>query len=705
VVEKGIQGMRSLTDEEEALLEFSRAKKIQAQKERKRNRVIRGVLVSVVAVFAALAGWQWKVAYQQYLYSRAGELAFTARAILKKDNTLALNVASTAYSVLGLNSPPMVMQTLSDIYYTQEDMPLYASNYPHTETVFSAVFSPDGQNVLTASEDGFAKLWDIRGKELRSFPHVIEVKDAIFSPNGKQILTMTRLHIYLWERDGTLIDQDSIPETVYNLEEFSTDGMKIIPKYNESENSHYFSNVDSIKQGYSVVVSSPIHHRIIGLNYDHWSLYDEQGNIIRDSIPAQVYHASFSRDGKQFLTVTPDSIASRITVWSEAGDSLYSFKCNGVEVKAVFSPDGKGFLTASNDFTAKLWDFSNPFLHRFPKQTAAMSTVDYFPDGTRYLTASYDSTAKIFDETGKQIGSLKHRGAVLSAFFSPDGNRVITACRDSTARLWSPKEYKVIELLHRGRVECAIFSADGKLVLTASQDSLARLWSLEGVMIDSFHHNSDVSWAGFSPDSKRILTISKDDAVTLWDIEGNDLHVFQHPERVNSASFSNDGAYLLTSCNDSIVRQFSLAGDSIHAEKHSEKPKIALFSADGRYILTGGKTIHIWSPKWILKASLIHAENVSSVTISPDGRQILTTSFDRNAYLWNFKGDNLAIYRKHSEKINTGIFIRDGSHVLTASDDGYILRWRTPQAIFEGLKTRIIYQLTKKEEEQYSIIW
>jgi hypothetical protein len=42
--------MRLLSKEEDALLDYSRLKKIQVEKERKRNRIIRGVLASVVFV-------------------------------------------------------------------------------------------------------------------------------------------------------------------------------------------------------------------------------------------------------------------------------------------------------------------------------------------------------------------------------------------------------------------------------------------------------------------------------------------------------------------------------------------------------------------------------------------------------------------------------------------------------------------------------
>jgi len=105
----------------------------------------------------------------------------------------------------------------------------------------------------------------------------------------------------------------------------------------------------------------------------------------------------------------------------------------------------------------------------------------------------------------------------------------------------------------------------------------------------------------------------------------------------------------------------------------------------------------------VLLDSLIHNENVTSISVSPEGHEILTTSIDHHAYLWHFNGDLIAEYGSHTAKINFGCFVKDGTHVLTASDDGYVMRWRTPRAIFEGLNQHPIYQLTKKELEEYGI--
>ncbi len=702
-VENGLSGMRTLTEKEIALLAYSRVKKLEAEKERKRNRIIRGVLVSIVALFGIIAGVEWHQANQRYQYSRAGELAFYAKEASKLDNTVAINIARKAYSILKSGSPPEVMQTLSEIFHTQDKMPFYAAKFPHKKMVHTAVFSPDGQNVLTASEDGLAKLWDRRGNVVKVFPHETEVLMARFSPNGQQILTITRTQVSLWERDGRLSDRDTIPETMTDLDSFSTDGMKIIPAFVMKDTSAFGLIFSGLKQEDNKVIPSPSRNRILVLKNGMCSLLNKEGNLVKDLPVMEVFTAVFSPDGEKFLTCSRDIDTNYINIWSEKGDSIFNFKCIGEPVNAVFSPDGKSVLTSGNDFVAKVWDFSDPFLHRFPKQLYAINTVDYFPEGDRYLTAAFDSTARIYDGTGRLIDSLKHNADVFSAYFSPDGVRILTASKDSMARIWIPKQSHVIPLHHLADVTSATFSHDGHLVLTACRDSLIRLWTPDGQVLDSIHLNGEVESASFSPDDKQILTTTSDSTSTLLDVSGETLTVMKHPSSVFTATFSPDGTKIMTASADSLVRLWSSSGELLLKLKHAEKPRKAVFSTDGNYLITGGKTAKIWKLNGNLQDSLSHVQNMSSIAVSPDNQMILTTSIDHNAYLWNFQGSLLASFKGHSTKINTGMFTPDGLRVLTVADDGYLLRWNTPEAIFSKLKGSEIAPLTVKEEELYGI--
>lgn len=714
LVESGLEGMRSLTPEEEELLRISREHQNQREKKRRRNRRIRRGLVTVVCLFAVLAGILWRVSQHRLIESRSNELAFLAKETLPTDNTEALDIAREAYVLRARQPEATAAQTLAEVFHSQEQRPFYKLSLSHQKNVNSAVFSPDGAFLLTASEDGFAKLWDTLGVLLHSFPHNrLDVRDAVFSPNGDQLLTLSGEVVRLWEKGGSLIDSLSLSSgQAPALENFSTDGTRILTSFTTSGDGVDPALLDSLQAENDRVFPALPTQRILIQDYSYGGtarLCDWNGQILKDSLAQDVFWIDFASDGKQFLTVSVQGDTnSLIRVWDQDGRFLFDFRYPNSVTMAVFSPDGRQILTAAKDQSAKLWDFSRPVLHRLPDAPKAGGSVvvaAFSPTGSHMITATrdvYDHLLRLWDEKGNLIDSLPHRRAITAAVFSPDGRRVLSAARDSVARLWTPGASKLILLPHDGEVDFACFSADGRRILTTAQDSTVRLWTANGVPVDTFRLGNKASAAHFSPDNQRVLTVSpRDSAAVLWSEKGDSLQTFRHPNEIRTAVFSPGGRRILTAGRDSTARLWSVSGDALAVLRHNGGVDLAVFSPDGRRILTTSQgRVHIWDHQGERLVTYSHALKVSSIDFPNGEQEILTASADGTVQLRNFQGELLARYQENDRPVNMAGFSPDGRKIITASYDGYARIWWTPRAIYEWLKRAPVYRLSKEERKQ-----
>jgi len=78
-----------------------------------------------------------------------------------------------------------------------------------------------------------------------------------------------------------------------------------------------------------------------------------------------------------------------------------------------------------------------------------------------------------------------------------------------------------------------------------------------------------------------------------------------------------------------------------------------------------------------LEATVRHNDSVNAVSFSPDGKTLLTGSFDGTARLWRAdNGQPIAEPMKHGDWVNAVAFSPDGQTLLTGSYDGTARLWR-----------------------------
>ena len=71
-----------------------------------------------------------------------------------------------------------------------------------------------------------------------------------------------------------------------------------------------------------------------------------------------------------------------------------------------------------------------------------------------------------------------------------------------------------------------------------------------------------------------------------------------------------------------------------------------------------------------------HTGYIDALSVSPDGRQALTGSYDHAVKLWDLaSGRELRTFSGHTDRIKSVDFFDNGRSVLTSSADGTTRLW------------------------------
>jgi WD40 repeat protein/serine/threonine protein kinase len=576
----------------------------------------------------------------------------------------------------------------------------------HAEAVQSVQYLADG-NVLTASDDGTAVLWDgATGGKLVTFDaHVagINLAMAVAAPDGTLFVTVGADDaVRLWDRTGKLAAELHAPgkgRLVNNARgcAFSPDGKRVALGAHDG----------------TIRVWDTQSHALLGTASGH-----------SDQINTLV----FARDGERFVTASDDRTA---IVWDAANvKPVAKVHHDDAVLGAVFSPDGKTIATASNDHTAKLWDATTGTrIRSLEGQRGGVNSVEFSPDGKQLATASDDATLILWDpDTGRQLSRLVGQAAFFYAHFDPNGERVVTASADHTATVWSAApQLRAVRLAgHVGAVTAAEMSPDDRYVVSSGQDGTARLWDRStGTQVRALPlDGSYATCARFSPDGALIATANVH-SIQLWSAQTGQLAATLPVADTNDLDWARDGKQLVSANSDGIGRVWSREGKLIsELPAHHGLLEAATFSPDADRIvgtsrdqtlqvwrITTGQLLEQWSSPYryirfdprgelVLAragleamisrtadrdhqplALLKHDAQVMDAEWSSHGDFIVTASIDATVRIWDRSGQLLMTLGDGHSLWWSARFSADDHFIVSGSASG-IMVWELPR--FEG---------------------
>ncbi len=203
-----------------------------------------------------------------------------------------------------------------------------------------------------------------------------------------------------------------------------------------------------------------------------------------------------------------------------------------VVLGVAWSPDGKRLVTASQDKTARLWEWpSGKALLVMPDNSDAVTRVCFAPDGKSLYTASLDHNVRQFNVAdGKVLRVFNgHEDAVLALALSPDGKGLVSAGPEPRLRWWNLDNGDTARYSdgHGETVTDIVFSKDGKFLASASADKTVRLWDAGGGgQLRALEGSGDWLYAvALSPDGKLAAGAGAEGITRLWETANGRLRV------------------------------------------------------------------------------------------------------------------------------------------------------------------------------------
>jgi WD40 repeat protein len=326
----------------------------------------------------------------------------------------------------------------------------------------------------------------------------------------------------------------------------------------------------------------------------------------------------------------------------------------------AFTPNGKTVVVGGDDGVVRRFDLDGrKLIGAVDLGRGPVTGLAALPDGT--ICAAAGSDVLLFREKTRELGSVGPLALSLAA--SPDG-RLVAAGAWGKAVVWEVASGGVRQRFDcEGGVLSLSFGPGGKSIAIGTTEGRVRFYREGKLAWDRPGNAQAVRALAVSPDGKRILAGGDSPGIRIYRDDGREIPtpsghfgpvrwVDHSPVAPVAASAGNDGMVLLWDLK---------ARKLLHRiQAHSGIVRKVRFSADGRHVVSTAHdgTERIWVVTTGRPAAADNAPDAGAparsippklapmvqrmvmgysrtMTISPDGRTLVTGGTDGSLLLWN----------------------------------------------------------------------
>ncbi|GIL71256.1 hypothetical protein Vretifemale_1855, partial [Volvox reticuliferus] len=579
------------------------------------------------------------------------------------------------------------------------------SVYCHEGLVRQAVFTPNGDRIISTGNDNRLQVWDTFSLEnlVTMSGHDGSVLCCAVNETATRVVSGGEdCSVRLWSLDDgkQLLAFQAQDEPIKQVQ-FSSSGQKIL--------------------------SCDVTGRVYV-----WSMHAEfLTNLMRryaDNISA----CAMSNDMKLCLVGCNNG---RVMLWDvERRESVWEYTHHTGRVEAVaFNSMRDMCATAGADGRiVLLFSDSGKQANSFLGAEEPMMTVQFSPDDERIAGCAADGKLYLYTTTGstrKPKAVLRSSVARISNHvWSPNSKLVAGACSDGTMMVWNASSGGIHTVLEGAAVgaTCCCFDLIGKLLAVGTVLGTTLMYNLETseMLVELKGNASPVREVVFNQETSQLTTMCSRQAC-VWDVaSATKIRVFDfvmdkagdfksppHPYRWavahnSTVLFDHESEALvldMLTIDDPLLRSYyfsdvqtiasgfnhrkllvwSAAGSSAPDKFHTTHDAITSthFSNDDRLVVMGTQDGNV------VIYDVVHGETVEiivghqngpcrCVKLSADNKEVLSCGADSKVVLWDWrKRSPLRIYSGHFISIGCCDISTQGNRVVSGDNHGMICVW------------------------------
>jgi WD40 repeat protein len=451
----------------------------------------------------------------------------------------------------------------------------------HKGAINQVVFSPEGDILLSASEDTTVGVWDVRQRKLlRDFKeHTTPVHCVAISPDGRQALS-----------GGGQADKKADCDP--RLWEVAT-----------AEPVRTFASGGSPVRAVALPRRGPF---ALALDQENGlRCWDAEGKIVAGDRPADLSSGTLglSPDGRHFVGL--NSQKNLLTLWETARGRMVCPWRHTANGSGAFMPDSRRVLIPFED-TLRMWDTVDD--REELVQKGHTQPVDFLTlrDNNQVLISGGRDALHVWDLEQKKDQRFE-QGSGSRHAVSPSGRRalaLVSGPPQPRLNLVDLKDGRILRSIQtpdlRGNF---VRFLDDKTVMFDLKEGFVAVWDVEEnheVSRDPIAPGGAVDWMLPSPDGKHWL-FRTNAGLTLWNRQ----------EKMGAASWTSDIS----------TAAFSTDGMKLYFGKPTSEVGVLDLPYDEK------KPFHTYF--------LYHRSGIQNLALSPDGTRLVTSDATGHVVYWD----------------------------------------------------------------------